>query len=168
MLSLPIVSDRTAAAGVAPLPARSDRFTATSFQPTLPAGSPGRKCTPSAMLSWVITSPSNSAASSASPRAAGSVANRRSRSIASASFIASQSPGGGGPRFLGDGVEQAVDEAALALVVKGVGDVDIFRDHRADRHVVAGDQLVRAGAEDRAHRPVEPFDAPARRKPGRD
>ena len=34
-LSSDIVSDSRAAAGVAPLAARSDKFTATSFQPTL-------------------------------------------------------------------------------------------------------------------------------------
>ena len=42
-----------------------------------------------------------------------------------------------------------------------MGDVDIFGDHRADRHVGAGDQLIGAGAKDRAHRPVEPLERPA-------
>ena len=54
-----IVSDSSAPAGVAPFAARSERFTATSFQPTLAGGSVGRKCTPSAMLSWVTTRPSS-------------------------------------------------------------------------------------------------------------
>ena len=53
-----MVSDSSAPAGVAPLAARSDRLTATSFQPTLAGGSAGRKWTPSAMLSWVMTRPS--------------------------------------------------------------------------------------------------------------
>ena len=44
-----MVSDSSAAAGVAPLAARSDRFTATSFHPTLAGGSELRKWTPSAM-----------------------------------------------------------------------------------------------------------------------
>src|SRR2546423_956086 len=63
--------------------------------------------------------------------------------------------------FLGDGVEQPVGEAALALVVEGVGDIDVFRDHRPNRHILAREQFVGPGAEDRAHRPVEPFERPA-------
>src|SRR5215213_8371777 len=37
------------------------------------------------------------------------------------------------PHVFREGVEQAVDEAGLALVVKGLGDVDIFGDHAARR-----------------------------------
>src|SRR5918998_2084142 len=164
--SWPIASDSSAAAGSAPLAARSDRLTVTSFHPTLAAGSAGRKCTPSAMLSWVSTSPSNSATSSASPRAAGSVANLRSRSITCASFIALTRRGGSRP--FGDGVAQAVDETAFALVVEGVGDIDIFGDYRADRHVGAGEQFIGAGAQDGAHRAVEALEAPALGEPGAD
>ena len=69
--------------------------------------------------------------------------------------------------FLRDRVQQAVHEAALALVVKGVGDVDIFGDDRADRHVGAGEQLIGAGAKDRAHRPVEPLEASSPAPAGR-
>ena len=92
---------------------------------------------------------SRTAAAARSPRIRASLGPRRGR----ASFAI--------------GVEQAVDEAALALVVEGVGDVDIFGDDRADRHVAAGEQLVGAGAEDRAHRPVEPLEAPAFGEPRR-
>jgi hypothetical protein len=46
--------------------------------------------------------------------------------------------GAGGPGLLGDGVEQAVDEAALALVVERVRDIDIFRNDRAQRDVGPG------------------------------
>ena len=74
----------------------------------------------------------------------------------------------GRPHLLGDGVEQAVDEAALALVVKGLGDVDIFGDDGGDRDVGAGDQLIGAGAQDRAHRPVEPRERPALGEPAGD
>ena len=101
----------------------------TSFQPTLAGGSTGRKWTPSAMLSWVITKPVEHG------RVVEQPARRRvrSRSCAAARstsrFVHLARPRG--PRCLGDGVEQAVDEAALALVVEGVGDVDIFGDHRS-------------------------------------
>ena len=56
-----IVRDSKAPRGVAPLAARSERFTATSFQPTSPADRSGRKWMPSAMLSWVRTRPSSTA-----------------------------------------------------------------------------------------------------------
>ena len=161
------VSDSSAPAGVAPFAARSDRFTATSFQPTLAGGSAVRKCTPSAMLSWVTTRPSRTATSSSSPRASGAVAMRRSRSMTLATSRIASRPSRAARRFLRDGVEQAVDEAALALVVEGVRDIDIFGDDRADRHVGAGDQLIGAGAKDRAHRPVEPLEASSLRPGGR-
>ena len=80
-------------AGVAPLAARSRQVDRDQLPAdAMPAGRPGRKCTPSAMLSWVRTSPSSSAASSASPRAAGSVAMRRSRAITSRSFMPAGAP----------------------------------------------------------------------------
>src|SRR5215212_6523688 len=103
------------------------------------------------MLSWVITSPSKRAASSLSPRAAGSVAIRRSRAMASNSSTSAR------PSFLRNGVEQAIHEAALAPAVDGVGDIAIFGNDGADRHVRPGDHLIGAGAKDRAHRPVEPL-----------
>src|SRR5438270_6635211 len=153
-----MLSDSKAPAGVAPLAARSERLTVTSFQPTLAGGSSGRKWTPSAMLSWVSTSPSSTATSSSSPRAAGAVAIRRRRSMTSDSRIILCSRRAS---TFGNGVEQSVYETALALVVKSVGDVDIFGDDRTDRHVGARDQLIGAGAQDRAHRPVEPLQSPA-------
>src|SRR3954454_14767807 len=137
-----IVSARSAPAGVAPLAARSDRFTATSFQPTLAGGSSGRKWTPSAILSWVSTSPSSNAASSSNPRAAGAVAIFRQRSMICSSRMRLDLRRAD---TLGNRVEQAVDEAALALVVKGVGDVDIFGDDRRQGHVGPGNQLIGAG-----------------------
>src|SRR3954469_10918521 len=120
---------------------------------------------PSAMLSWVITSPSSTATSSSRPRASGAVAMRLRRAITSASRISFRA---GWPCVLGDRVEQPVDEAAFAFVVKGVGDVDIFGDDRTDRDVGPRDQLISAGAKDRAHRPVEPLEAPALREPRAD
>src|SRR3954469_17525402 len=120
---------------------------------------------PSAMLSWVITSPSSTATSSSRPRASGAVAMRLKRAITSASRISFRA---GGARVLGDRVEQPVDEPAFAFVVKGVGDVDIFGDDRADRHIGPSHQLIGAGAKDRSHRPVEPLQAPALREPSAD
>src|SRR5438045_745525 len=73
--------------------------------------------------------------------------------------------GPGGSSLPGDGVEQAVDEAAFALVVKGVRDIDIFGDHRAERNVGAGNELIRSGAKDREHRAVEPVEGPTLREP---
>src|SRR5437764_5252539 len=153
-----MLSESKAPAGVAPFAARSDRFTVTSFHPTLAGGSWGRKCTPSAMLSWVSTSPSSTATSSSRPRAAGAVAMRRRRSMTSASRMGSSLRGS---RLFRNRIEQPVYESALALVEEGVGDIDIFGDHRADWDVRARDQFVGAGAQDRAHRTVEPFEAPA-------
>src|SRR5438270_6181097 len=160
-----MLSDSKAPAGVAPFAARSERFTVTSFQPTLAGGSWGRKCTPSAMLSWVSTSPSSTATSSSRPRASGPVAIRRRRSMTSASRMGSSLRGS---RLFRNGVEESVDEAALALVEEGVGDIDIFGDHRADRDVRAGDQFIDADAKDRAHWPVQPFEAPTLGKPSAD
>src|SRR4051794_29682927 len=111
------------------------------------------------MLSWVITSPSKRAASSFNPRAAGSVAIRRSLAMASNSSTS------GRPGFLRDRIEQAVDEAAFALVVEGVGNVDIFGNDRTDRDVAAGEQLIGSGTKDCAHRPVEAFESPALGQP---
>ncbi len=85
--------------------------------------------------------------------------------MTSASFILVRA---GWTGLLGDRIQQPVHEPALGLVVKGVGDVDIFGDDRADRHVGAGEQLIGAGAKDRAHRPVEPFERPPLRQPGAD
>src|SRR3954454_5400467 len=140
-----IVSARRAPAGAAPFAARSDKFTATSFQPTLAGGSPGRKCTPSAMLSWVKTKPSSSAASSSRPRAAGAVAIFRKRSMICSSRIGSDRRRA---HTLGYRVEQPVDEAAFALVEKGVGDIDIFRNYRTNRNIRSRDQLIGSSAKD--------------------
>src|SRR5512145_2449721 len=109
------------------------------------------------MLSCVRTRPSSKATSSSRPRASGAVAIRLKRALTSRSRISGTRSG---PHLLGDGVEQAVDEAALALVVEGVGDVDIFANHARGRDVGARDQLIGAGAKDRAHRAVEPFERP--------
>src|SRR6185312_13471479 len=159
-----IDSDNSAPAGLAPFAARSERLTATSFHPTLAGGSLERKCTPSAMLSWVITRPSRKATSSRRPRASGAVAIRRSRSMMSRSRIS----GARRPGLFGDRVQEAVHKAALALVVEGVGDVDIFGNDRGYRHVWPRDQFVGAGAENRAHRPVEPLESPALRQSAAD
>ena len=59
---------------------------------------------------------------------------------------------------------RAVDEALFALVVKRVGDIDIFVDDGLDRHVVARAQLIGRGAQDRPHRLVEPVERPAGRE----
>src|SRR3982751_1889716 len=170
-----MVSDSSAAAGEAPFAARSERFTATSFQPTLAAGSELRKCTCSAIVSWVTTIRPSTATSSSNPRASGEVAIRRSRSITSrsrmptppASRRGEQEPSADA-RFLCDGIEQAVDETAFALVVKGVGAADIFGDDGADRHVRTSDQLIGSGAEDGSHRTVEALEGPALGQPGAD
>ena len=69
---------------------------------------------------------------------------------------------------LGDRIEQAVGEALLALVVEGVGDIEIFVDDGRHRHVGPGDQLIGPGEQQRAHRPVEPLEAPALAEPGGD
>src|SRR5438067_9358582 len=153
-----MVSDSSAPAGVAPLAARSERFTVTSFQPTLAGGSCGRKWTPSAIVSWVITNPSSTATSSSRPRASGAVAIRRRRAITSDSRIRLCSRRASSSC---NGVQEPVDEAALALVVKAGGARDIFRNNRRNRNMGPGDQLVGPGAEARAHRPVEPLQGPA-------
>ena len=44
---------------------------------------------------------------------------------------------GSAAHILGHAIEQAVDEAGLALVVKGVGDIDIFADDRAGADIIA-------------------------------
>ena len=65
--------------GVAPLEARSDRFTRSALRATVSGGSSGRKCTPSTMASVFTTRSSpvalRIAASSTRPNAPGSVAS---------------------------------------------------------------------------------------------
>src|SRR3546814_11928694 len=65
------------------------------------------------------------------------------------------------PYILADRIEQAIGETRLASVEEGFRHVDIFADHRPDRHVAAPDQLIGAGAQDRLHRAVQPPHRPA-------
>jgi hypothetical protein len=62
-------------------------------------------------------------------------------------------------------VEHAVGELGVALVEERVGDVEVFADRGAGRHVGAGEQLVSAGAQDLQQRLVEPFEPPALGEP---
>src|SRR5512132_2776453 len=66
-----------------------------------------------------------------------------------------------GPSPLRDRIEQSVHEAALALVVECVRDIDIFGDDRGYGNVGPSDQLIGPGAQDGPHRPVEPLQRPA-------
>src|SRR4051812_40464495 len=65
-------------------------------------------------------------------------------------------------------VEKAVDEAGFLLAVEGLGDVDIFGDDAARGHVDPRGELVGAGAQYLAHRPVEAVERPVRREAGGD
>src|SRR5438309_8916964 len=58
-------------------------------------------------------------------------------------------------RFLRNAVKKTIHEPALLFVVKGVSDVDIFRDYRSDRDIAARDQLIGACTKERAHRPIK-------------
>src|SRR5271156_4919605 len=65
----------------------------------------------------------------------------------------------GGPRPPRQRVEHGIDHPALFAPVKGAGDVDIFHDRDARRHVRARSELVIGRAQDRAH---QGLDAPQR------
>src|SRR5258707_938625 len=66
----------------------------------------------------------------------------------------------GGPRLTRHAVEHGIDEARLALIVEGVGDLDIFVDRHPGRHVAAMQEFVGAGEQDRAHQPVDALPGP--------
>ena len=56
-------------------------------------------------------------------------------------------------------VEHAVDQARLLAGEEGMSDVEIFADDDPRRHVDARQQLVGAGAQDRAQHRLEPLQA---------
>src|SRR3984893_3353744 len=66
----------------------------------------------------------------------------------------------GGPRLARHAVEHGIDEAGLALIVEGVGDLDIFVDRHPGRHVATMQEFVGAGEQDRAHQPVDALPGP--------
>src|SRR5688500_7832069 len=122
---------------------------------------------PSTIMSWVMTIRippiSSTAASSSRLRAAGAVASARSEAIKSDSEV-TRAPIEQRllfPNVLRHRVEQAVDEPRLARIVEGLRHVDIFGNDAAGGYVGTGDQLVGAGAQDLAHRLVEPAERPA-------
>src|SRR5690606_9901702 len=154
-------SDRLAHAGVAPIAARSDRFTASAFQPMSAAGVPSGKCTPALRVSVAIASSMpaggcSSAASSPMPRTTSSraVARRRMWSMkvnSMAGRVAALAPllqalfhgapGGGGV------VEHAVDVGVAVLGTEALGAVDGLIDHDPVRDVQAVAQLVGGDAQ---------------------
>ena len=74
----------------------------------------------------------------------------------------------GGTHILADRIEQPVREPSLARIEKRLCDIDIFADHRADRHIAARHQLIGTRAQNRLHRAVEPLHRPAAREPRND
>ena len=62
--------------------------------------------------------------------------------------------------FRGHAVEHRVHQLRLVVLEERLGDVDIFGDDHRDRHVVALHDLEDAGAQDGAHRRIQPRQRP--------
>ena len=65
---------------------------------------------------------------------------------------------------MGERIEHRVDHARRVVLEERLGDVDIFADHHARRHVRAVGQLEGAGAQDGAQRRVDAGQRPAGRQ----
>src|SRR3984893_3106058 len=161
----------TKPAGVAPLAARSDRFTRSALRAIVSGGSSLRKCTPSTMASVVTTTSSprafRIAASSTRLNAPGSVASGlkyRAISVSSPDGRALATGKLVGAKLPRDLVEHGVDHAGLVAIDKGVRDIDIFRDHDAAGHILAMLEFIGARAQHRAQVRVDPFQRPALRQ----
>src|SRR6476660_9396000 len=162
----------TKPAGVAPLAARSERFTRSALRASVSGGSSGRKCTPSTMASVVTTMSSpdgfNAAASSSRLKAPGLVAiGRKYRAISESSpavdgALATRELVGA--KLSRDLVEHGVHHAGLILFDKGVRDVDIFGHDHTARHILAMLQLIRTRAQHRAQDRVDPLQRPPLRQ----
>src|SRR6516165_7545170 len=165
-------------AGIAPLAARSDKFLRSALRATVSGGSSGRKCTPSTMASVFRTRSSRDglriAASSRRPNAPGSVASGLKYRAISASSPDGPAPGAIisaacpleliGAELSRDLIEHRIHHARLIGFDKGVGDVDIFGDHYAARHVLATLQFVSTGAQHRAQDGIDPLQRPTSRQ----
>src|SRR5690606_25888568 len=164
-------------AGVAPIAARSDRFTANAFQPMSAGAVPPGKWTPAFSVSIVTTSswPGGTrrrAASSPMPRTMSGRAawtRRRMRSMRVNSVMrvawipadAGMTGAGGmtvvapSPRrahlvrapVRGGAVEDAIDEGVAVLGAEALGAVDGLVDHHAERDVRAVAQFVGGDAQ---------------------
>src|ERR1700691_6236304 len=137
---------------MAPLAARSERLTRSSFCATCAGGSSGRKCTPSTIASVLRTycspgGPSISATSSLRPSAPGAASGAKKRAmrwnssrcgaavtVPPLEFVR--------PERARQVVEHAIDHARLLAFVEGVADVEIFADHHRRRHILARQQLI--------------------------
>src|SRR5690625_4000023 len=164
-------------AGAAPMAARSDRLTASAFQPMSAGGYAARKWTPSLSTSVVTTSsrpsPGRSTAAS-SPMPVTTSPRRRARRWMQAIRSNSMAgPGGGGPVLpsaagglhldrapLGGGaVEHPVDVGVAVLGAKALDGAQCLVDHHPVGHVDAVLQFVGSDAQHRALDLVDLLDA---------
>ncbi len=67
----------------------------------------------------------------------------------------------GGPLLARDLVEHGVDHARLGRTKEGAGDIDIFLDDDARRHILARPSFIGAGAQHRAHHRLKARQRPA-------
>src|SRR5687768_14501432 len=65
------------------------------------------------------------------------------------------------PRFMPETIENAVHNLRLLLGEERVGDIDIFGNDHARRHVAANQDLVGAGAKDRTQDRIDAGQPPA-------
>src|SRR6185312_13349690 len=158
-MSFGSASETRKPSGVAPLAARSERLTRSALRATSAASSWGKKCTPPMMASVLSTTSVpgagvRKAASSVSASAPGCVAIGLKKSAirrSSADILSSEAPmglSGGefvGPQLARQLVEHGVDHAGLVAADEGGGDVGVFGDDGARRHVLAMHELVGPG-----------------------
>src|ERR1700722_4247705 len=164
--------------GTAPLAARSDRLTRSSFCAISPGGSSGRKCTPATMASVLRTycsplAPGISAASSSSLRPPGAASGAKKRAMRSNSSrrgfaVTALLPELARPQPPRQVVEHAVDQSRLLGSEERMGDVEILVDDDLGRHVRAMRQFESAAAQDGAQHGFKPDERPIRRQRGRD
>src|SRR5581483_1947200 len=177
-MSVGKASERRNPAGVAPLAARSERFTRNALRATASAGSSIKKCTLPTIASVFSTRslPSggvSTAASSIRAKAPGCRASgrkylaiRRSSAVsagalAMVSNLAAELRGSQLARQL---IEHGVDHAGLVFFHKGMRDIDIFGNDDPRRHILTAFQLVGAGPQRRAQHSLDARERPPLRQ----
>ena len=87
-----------------------------------------------------------------------SSADTLARARLATAYPAAELAGAKLPRQL---IEHRIDHAGLLAIDEGMGDIDIFGDHDAGRHVGLAVELVGAGAQDRAQHGLDALERPA-------
>src|SRR3569623_298728 len=178
-MSFGSASETRKPSGLAPLAARSDRFTRSAFCATALAGSSGKKWMPETMASVLstISVPGGGlmkAASSVSPSAPGWVAMGPKYRAISLSSLEGESADMGrtlphdlsgrellAAQLAGELIEHGVDHAGLVALDEGGGNIGIFGNDGTSWHVAAVRPLIGAGAQGGAQHRLDALERPA-------